>query len=398
MYLDWLSQLSSWSSLPVDFIDNLIVSTLTVSFYFPIKMVICRFLYKNFSKEDDQGLVNETVPPLLKLILIGILINTWFLGKASLATLFAFDQEAVRKVVLSSFVYLFYKGMTLLSDGFIDIKYPLEPDRQFNIRRTNQIILGIICLLSIFKIWIASSSDLSTYLGLVSAGIAIALQDVIVSIVGWLYIMSVKPFQIGDRIQLGDHRGDVTDLRLFQFSILETGNWVDADQSTGRILHFPNSFVFKNPVANYHSGFDYIFTEIPVMVTFESDWKKASNLLETILLKDIGNENREASKQIRKASRSMKINFVHTEPKVITKVADSGIVMTLRFLCKIKERRFIEQKVWVSILNAFSKEDSIDFAYPTQRFYTNNMEGKSEAGGPPKISEKKPNPESLVRS
>ena len=72
------------------------------------------------------------------------------------------------------------------------------------------------------------------------------------------------------------------DLRIFQFTLMEIGNWVDADQSTGRIVHVPNGSVFVTPLANYAKGFQYIWNEIPVLVTFESDWRRAKEILEGI--------------------------------------------------------------------------------------------------------------------
>ena len=70
-------------------------------------------------------------------------------------------------------------------------------------------------------------------------------------------------------------KGDVIDIRVFQFSILEVGNWVDADQSTGRIINIPNGKVFTETMVNYTTGFEYIWNEMPVLVTFESEWEKA---------------------------------------------------------------------------------------------------------------------------
>ena len=78
------------------------------------------------------------------------------------------------------------------------------------------------------------------------------------------FIIWRHPFRVGDRIQVGDQAGDVIDLRIFQFSLMEIGNWVAADQSTGRIIHVPNGIVFTHPLANYSLGFDYIWNEIPI--------------------------------------------------------------------------------------------------------------------------------------
>ena len=103
------------------------------------------------------------------------------------------------------------------------------------------IIFGVV---SIVSIWIDGVSNLSTYLGLLSAGVAIALQDPIVNFIGWIYIISRYPFEVGDRIEIDEVSGDVIDIHLFKFSMIEIGNWVDADQSTGRIVHVPNRMVF----------------------------------------------------------------------------------------------------------------------------------------------------------
>ncbi|HKJ93524.1 MAG TPA: mechanosensitive ion channel domain-containing protein, partial [Longimicrobiales bacterium] len=134
--------------------------------------------------------------------------------------------------------------------------------------------------------WSQNFANLSTFLGLVSAGIAIALRDPIVNLGGWAFLLWRRPFVVGDRIQITGHAGDVIDQRIFAFTLLEIGNWVDADQSTGRIIHIPNGVVFREPLANYTRGMQYIWTELPVLVTFESDWKKAKDIL-----KDIVNEH-----------------------------------------------------------------------------------------------------------
>lgn len=92
--------------------------------------------------------------------------------------------------------------------------------------------------------WFKGIQSLATFLGLVSAGLAIALKDLVTGLAGWIFIIWRKPFGVGDLIQIGNNSGDVIDIRPFKFIIMETGNWVDADQSTGRITHIPNSSVY----------------------------------------------------------------------------------------------------------------------------------------------------------
>lgn len=234
----------------------------------------------------------------------------------------------------------------------------------------------IIILLS--NVWLQLFGSVGTFLGLVSAGIAIALKDPLVNMVGWFFILIRQPFKVGDRIQIGKNSGDVIDIRLFQFSINEIGNWVDADQSTGRIIHIPNGIVFTEPQANYTSGFEYIWTEIPILLTFESNWKKAKNILTEIVNHHGIMLSNQAEKQIKEAAKKFLIFYSKLTPIVYTSVKDSGVMLTLRYMCNPRERRSIEEKIWEDILDKFAQCDDIDFAYPTQRFYNNVTEGKKD--------------------
>lgn len=243
-------------------------------------------------------------------------------------------------------------------------------------RKTQDYLTFFIGFLLITSLWIEEFKSLLTFFGLLSAGIAIALKDPITDLAGWFFIIWRKPFEVGDRIQLGDHAGDVIDVRIFQFTIIEIGNWVDADQSTGRIMHVPNSKVFVEVLANYSIGFNYIWHEIGVLVTFESDWKKAKELLMKIVNDKSENISKSAERKIKDASKKYMIFYKKLTPIVYTSVKDSGVMLTMRFLCDPRQRRGKEQAIWEEVLNVFSENKDIDFAYPTQRFYSNNIEGK----------------------
>lgn len=248
-------------------------------------------------------------------------------------------------------------------------------------RKTLTYFLVAIGILVVGRIWFEGFQSLATYLGLLSAGIAIALKDPLANLAGWAFILWRRPFEVGDRIQIGDFKGDVIDARLFQFSLLEIGNWVHADQSTGRIIHVPNGKILTDVLANYTKGFRYIWNEIAVMVTFESNWHKAKTILEEVVGKHGAHLSEEAEQQIRAVSRQFMIFYSSLTPIVYTSVADSGIVLTMRFLCEPRQRRGSEQMMWEDILDRFGAEDDIDFAYPTQRLYNNRLEGKPGAGG-----------------
>jgi len=250
---------------------------------------------------------------------------------------------------------------------------------RYNWRKSTTYITVVIGILLLGRIWFAGFQSLTTYLGLLSAGVAIALKDPLANLAAWVFILWRRPFTVGDRIEIGGSRGDVIDLRIFQFTLMEIGNWVDADQSTGRVIRIPNGKIFTEMLANYSKGFRYIWDEIPVLVTFESNWQDAKKRLSGIGTKHAEHLTETAAKEVRDASARMMIFYKTLTPTVYTSVKDCGILLTIRFLCEPRQRRRTQQAIWEDILIAFSERDDIDFAYPTQRFYNNALEGKANA-------------------
>jgi small-conductance mechanosensitive channel len=246
-------------------------------------------------------------------------------------------------------------------------------------RKTLTYVTYLLTVLAVGRIWIQGFESVSTFLGLLTAGLAIALRDPIVNFAGWLFIVSRRPFEVGDRIQIGTNQGDVIDIRVFQFTLMEIGNWVAADQSTGRVIHIPNGRIFQDSQANYSKGFAYIWNEIPVLVTFESDWRKAKDILTEIANRDAEQLSKAAEESVRLAARKFMIFFTHLSPVVYTKIADSGVLLTIRYLCEPRKRRSTEEKIAEDVLSRFADCPDIDFAYPTYRIYNNVTEGKPGA-------------------
>jgi len=234
-------------------------------------------------------------------------------------------------------------------------------------KKTTSYISVFLGFILVGRIWFEGIQSLATFLGLLSAGLAIALKDVISNFAGWLFIMWRKPFLVGNRIQIGNHSGDVIDIRPFQFTILEIGNWVKADQSTGRMIHIPNNLIFTQPQCNYDYGFKYIWNEIPVLITFESDWAKAKEILKNAADKNALELTAEAEEQIKQAAKKFLIFYNKLTPKVYTSVEDSGVLLTIRYLTEIRKRRTTTELIWEEILREFARYDDINLAYPTYR-------------------------------
>lgn len=276
--------------------------------------------------------------------------------------------------IIYSFIILLVLGVIRFAILKIVWRFTEDPKTRYNWKRSLSFTIGILTVILIGSVWIRAIGQFGAFLGLLTAGLAIALKDLLTNIAGWMFILTRKPFTLGDRIQIGEHAGDVIDLRLFQFTLLEIGNWVDADQSTGRIIHVPNGVVFTQAQSNYSSGFKFVWNEIAVLVSFESNWTKARDLLQKIVSEHAKDLSADAEKKIIEASKKYMIFYQYLTPIVYTSVRESGILLTMRYVCDPRRRRITEHEIWETVLTAFSTNPDIEFAYPTQRFYDRKEE------------------------
>jgi small-conductance mechanosensitive channel len=257
----------------------------------------------------------------------------------------------------------------------------------YQARKAASYTAAIVTVVGLLWIWVGALRQFGTFFGLLSAGIAIALQDLLKNVAGWLYILIRRPYRVDDRVEIDGVRGDVIDIRMFRTTLLEIGNWVDADQSTGRIVHVPNGKVLTTDVFNATEGFGYLWHELPVLITFESDWKLAEARFREILVATGGHTTEEAAIRIRRAARSYKIRYTHLTPTVYLSVRDSGILLTGRLLVDTRRRRAVEQQVWRALLEAFDEEPTLELAYPTTRIYLSDQPGPERPASPPGASD-----------
>ena len=266
--------------------------------------------------------------------------------------------------------------------AFVRRRDPDDVRRMYQWRKTSSYIVGVVLAITIFRIWIGETGSLGTFLGLLTAGVAIALKDPLTDLAGWGFILWRRPFATGDRVTLGGLTGDVIDQRVFQFTLLEVGTVTGAGQSTGRIVHVPNGWVFQQAVTNHTGTFAYIWHEIAVVVTFESDWRAAKQILTEIAAECADHLSEDAERTLRRAAREYFIYYNKLTPVVYTTAIGEGVQLTIRYLVGPRRVRGSEQDVWEAILDRFAERDDIDLAYPTTRLYRNDLEGKPGAGGP----------------
>lgn len=245
-------------------------------------------------------------------------------------------------------------------------------------KTTAYVTAGLATLFTI-AIWVDGLSQVGTFLGLVSAGVAIALKDVLVDVAGWMILVMKPPFEVGDRIQIGPHSGDVVDISVLHFHLLEIGNWVDSDQSTGRLIQIPNAKILTDPIANYTSEFPFLWHEVPVVITFESDWRRAKTLLLEMVSEASIETSQRAAEFLRKRPSRMLISYATVTSTVYTSVLDHGICLSMRFLTDPRRRRAFDQELWEGVLDLVTNEPNIELAYPTQRIVGIEQENKGSA-------------------
>jgi small-conductance mechanosensitive channel len=276
------------------------------------------------------------------------------------------DAETQTKIILSVLVVLL---IFFIRRAILAVVHGRTDDSELRYRwmKISANAGFVFSALLLVQIWFTAIRSIGTFLGLLSAGLAIALKDIVTDLAGWVFIMWRRPFDLGDRIQVGSHAGDVVDRSIFQFTIMEIGNWVSADQSTGRLIHIPNSKVFTEPLANYVAGFPYLWNELQVQVTFESNWRRAKQLLEELADDHTVDLDKEAHLGKPRGEQRFLIRYRKLTPVVYVSVVESGVELTLRYLCRPRERRGSGSELWERVLDAFDRHPDVTLAYPTQR-------------------------------
>lgn len=280
--------------------------------------------------------------------------------------LFIQRNHWTRKIIITVLGFI----LTVFLTKFINnvfFRTTSNSNKFYTLRKRTYYAMSILYIVSMIFVWLEMAGSFSTYMGLLSAGVAIALKDIFSNMAGWLFIILRRPFSVGERILIDGYRGDVIDIRIFQFSLIEINEPDDGEQSTGRIVEIPNNFVFLYPVVNYVKGFKYIWNEIKVEITFESDWKKAKRELEKIVERHTMHFTGKAKKEIEEAARKYMIYYNKFTPIVYTDVRASGVLLTMRYLCAPKDKRNTINDIWEDILNLINSSEDIDLAYPTKR-------------------------------
>lgn len=220
---------------------------------------------------------------------------------------------------------------------------------------------ALVLILGVVSIWFDDPTRLTTALGLVTAGLAFALQKVVTAIAGYFVILRGRTFNVGDRIVMGGVRGDVIALDFTQTTIMEMGQppsvqgadpamWVRSREYTGRVVTITNSKIFDEPVYNYTRDFAYLWEELVLPITYGADRERAEQILlqtaerHTLAIGELSDE------ALHEMQRRYAVKAADMKPKVYYRLTDNWLELTVRFIANDHGVRELKNRMSRDIL------------------------------------------------
>lgn len=237
-------------------------------------------------------------------------------------------------------------------------KKAISSEKQIYIfQKRNKAIFTILFSLITLLIWQNELKDIITLISFVSAALTLALRDIIYNYFSGIYIKLSKPINVEDRIKVGDTTGDVINISSLSFELLEVD--LETNQSTGKIIHIPNSQIFSAQIKNYNTAFKYIWDEISINISLNSDIDKAKKILLKIvstneIIKDIP---KKMKMEIKNSNSDYRIYYNKLTPIIYTKIKENKITLTARFLIHPKKQRNVESDLYEKIFQEYKKNN-----------------------------------------
>ena len=215
----------------------------------------------------------------------------------------------------------------------------------------------VLFVFGILYIFNTKLSGIGTALGVAGAGIAFALQEVIVSVAGYVTVFTSNFYKVGDRVKLGGIKGDVIDIGLLRTTLMEIGDWVNGDLYNGKMVRVANSFVFKEPVYNYSGDFPFLWDEITIPIKTEGDYKYAKETFLNILQEEVGDFAETSQVAWDKMIGNYSIENAKVSPIVSMSFDENWITFTLRYVVDYKSRRGTKSILFDKILSAIKESE-----------------------------------------
>jgi small-conductance mechanosensitive channel len=237
-----------------------------------------------------------------------------------------------------------------------------DPYRAYHTRKIANYVMAALALVALGILWRPFAGQLGLVLGLLTAGLAFAMQEVIGALAGWFNILSGGVYRVGDRVQLGGVRGDVIDITPLRTKLMEIGSsdpgsgaWVRGRQYTGRIVAISNKASFTEPVYNYSAAFEFIWEELTVPVGFDEDWREAERIIAEEARAISSSDMARAA--IEEMVRRYPVARTDVEPRVFARATDDYLELSARFVVPVREARRLKDQMTRRILDRLAAAD-----------------------------------------
>ncbi|HZF78342.1 MAG TPA: mechanosensitive ion channel domain-containing protein [Rubrivivax sp.] len=262
--------------------------------------------------------------------------------------LIGINSASGQKLLLSLLLFAALVLLSMLLAAVIRAATPGEGRSErvrFWAHQARNLLVALIGLVGLLSIWFDKPANLTTALGLVTAGLAFALQKVVTSLAGYFLILRGKTFTVGDRITMGGVRGDVVALGFFQTTILEMGQppavqgadpamWVKSRQFTGRVVTVANSKIFDEPIYNYTGDFPFIWEEMSLPIAYRDDRQAAERILLEAARRHAVKPDALPAGMAERLARRYRIDTADFEPRVYWRLTDNWLELTVRLITR----------------------------------------------------------------
>jgi len=258
-------------------------------------------------------------------------------------------------------------------------------EKRHRYRKRAGYIIALFVLLVLAIAFIDQIRSLGTLLGFFGAGLAIALREYVASFFAWFYILSQRHFGLGSRVEVAGVRGDVIDIGVFKLTLVEVRGEGLGEQSSGRLVTVPNYRILADPVLHFTAGSPYVWDEVAIPLTLDSDWETAREMLQ-----QVGNEvfephRAEIEAGFRQLGHDYAFRYGVTTPIVYVSIdpPQGGVLLKLRYLTHARRRRDNRDQISRWVLRSFREAPNIEIAYPTSRTYRTELDAIRFGDKPP---------------
>ena len=259
------------------------------------------------------------------------------------------SQRLAHGMLLDVLIVIGVLILLLLLDGWLQhlLDRPKLDRRQVEtLRSITRMSLRVIAVLIILLVVIGMPSQFATTIGIVGAGLTVALKDFIVAFFGWLVLMGRNGIRLGDWVEINGVSGEVTELGMFHTVLLETGNWSDSGHPTGRRVTFTNSFAIEGHYFNFSTSGQWLWDELQVVVPIGRDPYPIVEAITKQVVQATADSSSQAEQEWQRAVPAQRGKSFSGTPGVNVKPVVGGVEISVRYITRANERYLVRAKLY----------------------------------------------------